>query len=306
MLSTRKDRESPVECQPSRDLTTLTKAVPLYVCSGLQGCGSTLVSWCFLQRSDMNGVLDGANDILPSLHPGPSVERLWYKSTISGFRLGEVVEHYRDMGWQTRPLLIVRDVRHIWASLLRKSYRHNGITAEDPPMRLRFRRFLDDWEAFRRQRWPMLRYEDFIASPEATLRSACAALELPWDAAMLHWPKLFRQIAHCAQGSPTFWRHHSADLATALAGYSQERAPGTIDEGDCDFLEREFSVFNEMNGYPPRLETIRAIQPAFAGSCPSFEQSRRFAWERKRNPWRRLLYWFGLSQERQHYRLSIK
>ena len=30
--------------------------------------------------------------------------------------------------------------------------------------------------------------EDIRAAPEATLRALCAALGIPWDAAMLHWP----------------------------------------------------------------------------------------------------------------------
>ena len=34
----------------------------LYLCGGLQSSGTTLVSWCFLQRADMNGALDADND----------------------------------------------------------------------------------------------------------------------------------------------------------------------------------------------------------------------------------------------------
>ena len=39
----------------------------LYLCGGLQSSGSTLVSWCFLQRPDMDGVLDADSDLLPVL-----------------------------------------------------------------------------------------------------------------------------------------------------------------------------------------------------------------------------------------------
>ena len=41
----------------------------LFLCAGLQCSGSTLVSWCFLQRRDMDGVLDGEYDLLPRIAP---------------------------------------------------------------------------------------------------------------------------------------------------------------------------------------------------------------------------------------------
>ena len=34
-----------------------TKDRILYLCAGLQSGGTTLISWCFLQRSDMDGIL---------------------------------------------------------------------------------------------------------------------------------------------------------------------------------------------------------------------------------------------------------
>ena len=167
----------------------------LYLCAGLQSSGSTLVSWCFLQRRDMNGVLDADNDLLPQIDPQIGCPGVWYKTTISCFRLSELVFHYHSQGWDVRPLLIVRDVRRVWDSLLKKPYASNGITAEDPPLRLRLYRFKQDWELFQRRGWPTLRYESLIVEPEKTLRAACGQLGLPWDATMLSWPKPQRDIA---------------------------------------------------------------------------------------------------------------
>ncbi len=161
----------------------------LYLCGGLQSSGSTLVSWCFLQRADMSGVLDAYNDVLPWFDPQGRTDLLWCKTTIGCFRLIEVIRHFQDCGWNVPPLLIVRDVRKVWASLVGKTYGLNGLTAEDPPLRLRFRRFLSDWELFRDEGWPILRYESLVADPKKTLRQACQDLALPWDDGMVRWPK---------------------------------------------------------------------------------------------------------------------
>ena len=118
----------------------------LYLCGGLQGSGSTLVSWCFLQRSDMDGVLDADNDLLPFLDPRLGNPYAWYKTNVGSFRLSELVRHYGDLGWDVYPLLVVRDLRDLWASLVGQSFTANGITAEDPPLRLRLRRFASSVE----------------------------------------------------------------------------------------------------------------------------------------------------------------
>src|SRR3954470_4652356 len=117
----------------------------LILCGGLQSSGSTLISYCFLQRGDTNGVLDADNDLLPALDPALARPFAWYKTTISSFRLSEIAQHYRDAGWDVRTLLVLRDLRAVWASLHNKSYGRNGITAEAPPLRLRIRRFIEDW-----------------------------------------------------------------------------------------------------------------------------------------------------------------
>ena len=161
----------------------------LFLCAGLQCSGSTLVSWCFLQRHDMDGVLDGEYDLLPRIAPELGRPLAWCKTTISSFRLSELTSYYEDEGWTVSPLLIVRDVRDTWASLLVKPYGVNGFTAEDPPLRLRFRRFKEDWELFRAKGWPILRYESLLEDHEKTLRDACRHLALSWDDSMLHWTK---------------------------------------------------------------------------------------------------------------------
>ena len=93
----------------------------LILCGGLQSGGTTLVSYCFLQRADTDGVLDADNDLLPTLDPNLARPFAWYKTTISSFRLSEIADHYRDAGWNVRTLLVLRDLRSVWASLRREA-----------------------------------------------------------------------------------------------------------------------------------------------------------------------------------------
>src|SRR3954463_1112125 len=98
----------------------------LILCGGLQSSGTTLVSYCFLQRSDTNGVLDADNDLLPAIDERLTRTFARDKSTTGCFRLREIAQHYRDAGWDVRPILVLRDLRAVWASLRKKPYGRNG------------------------------------------------------------------------------------------------------------------------------------------------------------------------------------
>ncbi|RTZ74771.1 MAG: hypothetical protein DSZ02_04625, partial [Gammaproteobacteria bacterium] len=95
---------------------------PVILATGLQSSGSTLLSWCFLQRPDMDGTLDGDCDLIPLPPEGVVTPYLWYKTTISSFDLEEQIRLLEDEGRQVRPLLVTRDVRAVWISLMRKPY----------------------------------------------------------------------------------------------------------------------------------------------------------------------------------------
>jgi hypothetical protein len=269
----------------------------LYLCGGMQSSGTTLVSWCFLQRADMDGVLDGANDLLPSLDPALGRPLAWYKTPLACFRLCELVDHYSDQGWEVHPLLVVRDLRKIWASLLTKSYGVNGITAEDPPLGMRVRRFIHDWEQFRSNDWPILRYESLVESPRKTLLEACTRLGLPWDEGMIAWPKRPAEIAEIGWGgNDTFWKTRAANLVETLAAHAQRSRTEKIPAMDLSWLESEFREFNAANGYPLHLE-MPATDWA-ASPPPSFTVTRRYRWETARKPLRRLLLWLGIPNAR--------
>ena len=267
----------------------------LFLCAGLQCSGSTLVSWCFLQRHDMDGVLDGEYDLLPRIAPDLGRPLTWCKTTISSFRLSELISHYEDEGWTVSPLLVIRDVRDTWASLLVKPYGLNGFTAEDPPLRLRFRRFKEDWELFRTKGWPILRYESLLEKHEKTLRETCRRLALPWDDSMVHWTKRASQIADASRGSESFRQTQGRNLAETLARYSAQKKKETfIGGGDLAWLEDEFQAFNAENGYPIHVAACAEANDHSSAPICNFQELRRYRWELQRKPIRWLLNSLGV------------
>jgi hypothetical protein len=243
----------------------------------------------------MDGVLDGEYDLLPRIAPNLGKPLAWCKTTISSFRLSELVKHYEDEGWTVSPLLIVRDVRDTWASLLVKPYGANGFTAEDPPLRLRFRRFKEDWELFRARGWPILRYESLWEDHEGTLREACQRLALPWDDSMVHWTKQAGQIADASRGSESFRRTQGRNLAETLARYSvQKRKETFIGGGDLAWLEDEFHAFNAENSYPLHVADCAAADDQSSAPICNFQELRRYRWELQRKPIRWLLSNLGV------------
>jgi hypothetical protein len=266
----------------------------LILCGGLQSSGTTLVSYCFLQRADTDGVLDADNDLLPALDARLARPLAWYKTTISCFRLGEIAGFYRDAGWDVRTLLVLRDLRVVWASLRTKPYGRNGITAEDPPLRLRVRRFVEDWRTAARDGTVLLRYEDFIKSPELALQRTCRLLGIPWDAAMIHWPKPPVRISDHDNGNQSFWKSRHGNLIETIGQYRERSSIGRVRTADLNWLESEFRDFNAENGYPLQLPPVSEASDAEQRDLtdsPSFQVTRRYEWETKRKPIR----WF-LSQ----------
>ncbi len=264
----------------------------LILCGGLQSSGTTLISYCFLQRADTDGVLDAPTDLLPSLNAVGSLPFAWYKAKISCFRFVEIADYYRDAGWKIRPLLIVRDLRQVWASLRQKAYGCNGITAEDPPLRLRLRRFIDDWRHFKGNHLATLRYEDFVSSPISALRATCTQLNLAWDDQMLSWPKAPSQFADRDNGNETFWVTCGSGLLATVTKFQQRARKPSLPTSDLEWLETEFRDYNEENGYPVHLGDACFTTDEVTAQ-PAFEVTRRYDWETRRKPIRWVLSRLG-------------
>ena len=234
----------------------------------------------------MNGVLDGDTDLIPQLPDALDAPFLWYKTTISSFTLQDQINCLADEGFKVLPLLMVRDVRVVWASLARKQYGRNGITAEDPPLRLRFRRFLNSWQAAVDQQLPIVKYETFVRQPEAELRECCEALSLPWDEGMLNWPKPATEIANMRHGNATFRNSDKRGLLAAIK-HPQGEFSGEIHEQDLEWLDEQFAEFNRSMGYPEHLGSVTRLPGRLV---PDWQQSRRCKWRLRQKPFR---YWLN-------------
>ena len=241
----------------------------LLLCVGPQSAGTSFISWCFLQRKDTDGVLDGFHDRLGIL-PEVSTPYLWYKTTISSFRLNEMIQFYEAEGFEITPLLVVRDIRIVWNSLSKKTYGLNGLTAEDPPLRTRLLRFKQDWEFVRSENWPILRWESFIENPEQTLKAICKNMNLEWDSAMISWPKSWDEITSPINGSPTFKKNLEKGLKGSLV--LTQASEISIGERDLSWLETTFSEYNNSLEYSSKLENVT---PDSKYAQPTFEKTRR-------------------------------
>jgi hypothetical protein len=245
----------------------------MILCAGLQSSGTTLISWCFLQRRDTNGVLDMAHDNIRVSFDAVREPIVWCKMTIGAFRWQDVSGLYGDLGWNPEPLLVVRDVRAVFASLMRKDYGFNGTTAEEPPLRMRFRRFLEDWRVFSANGWPILKYEDFLLNDRAVLEKTCAALQLVWDDSMIIWPKKLTDIAYVGPDpNQTFAKSIvKGSLGAAKLLYRTQIELDLLPRAELDWLEATFAAYNEVHGYPCHLFHRAASQqltpPQFEGTA---------------------------------------
>lgn len=223
----------------------------------------------------MDGVFDARNDILPDI-PDVSTPRAWCKITISSFRFSEMKAHYEDEGFEVHPLLVVRDVRAVFNSLMKKHYGSNGITAEEPPLRMRMRRFKEDWELFRRNNWPTIRYETLVVEPDATLRKAVAEMGLEWDEGMMSWPKQKEQIAAPRHGSPTFRQSLGDTFQETVKPSLADIRVGNVPPEDLEWIEREFEEFNRACGYLEHAPSVpTGTETGERRAVPKWENTRR-------------------------------
>lgn len=276
----------------------MNKQKILILCAGMQSSGTTLISWCFLQRPDTDGVLDMENSVIETAFDGITSPYIWVKMTIGSFRWFDVACIYKDLRYNVKPLLVIRDVRDIYASLVTKEYGNNGTTAEDPPIRMRFRRFKEDWERFAENGWPVVKYEDFILDAPGVLKEYIGKLELPWTDHMLVWHKNLEDLAFPGIGNETFHRTlgYEKRLDKILL---QNTKPDTsnIPVREIDWLEREFQEYNRINGYA--MEADRGLYSDQAVSLPDFNVTRRMKWN---NNWSRVERLIVKTEELKSYK----
>ena len=225
----------------------MTQRQPLILATGLQSGGTTVVSHAFLKHPELDGILDMASDRIETNLARVSAPVVWVKMTTIAFRWEEVAAVYEQQGYEVYPLLIVRNPFDAWASLKHKWYGLNGVTAEDPPLMLRFSRFLKDWLQFKQHGWPVMCFEDFVANPEAALNKACEALPIEFNAAMLEAKSNVDDIAYVSESNASF----AENLSQGVVGNVAKRI-ATLAEDEVNWLQSTFSQMNDEFGYSNR------------------------------------------------------
>ena len=243
---------------------------------GLQSGGSTIISYCFLQRSDLDGVLDWFHDRLPEIPDPQEHMKWWCKCTIASFRAVETIHYMTDAGWDIRPVMVVRDVRKAFDSLLTKSYGRNATTAEDPPLRTRFRRFLEDWQYFRDNDLPITKLENFYANPERELRLLCSCLDLSWQEEMISWPKPLETVWNGAAANRNFIASIKGGALESINPALADRTLCRIRRDDLIWLEEAFETFNQINNYPTKLDPMILHSLPDGWAAPSIEFASRY------------------------------
>lgn len=273
-----------------------------YVAFGLQSGGSTIISYCFLQRGDMTGVLDWFHDRLPEPPRESTQKQWWCKCTIASFSAVEVITYLEELGWDVTPLLIIRDVRYAMDSLATRTYGRNATTAEDPPLRIRLKRFLADWEYFCENNLPIIRFEDFTHEPEVELKKACDGMGLPWDKDMVRWPKSRDAVWGGGGGNQNFINSISAGLYATMK--DDQRLPQIkyLPRGELNWLNRVFRTYNQVNNYPLELDENIIANCVDGELVPDLANASRYPRMRRNQ----LIYRFVPLLARIRRRLAVK
>ncbi len=126
-----------------------------------------------------------------------------------------------DRGWMAacRNVFLIRSPSQVLASY---KARHDHVTLEDIGIRQQAELFDTVCDALGHAP-PVVDAADILAAPEAALRTLCAALGLPFNAAMLHWPAGSRP-------SDGVWAPAWYQSVEASTGFAQPRAEGALDK----------------------------------------------------------------------------
>jgi hypothetical protein len=253
----------------------MRKKRKIILCAGMQGGGTTFISWCFLQRSDTNGFLDMATDRIETVFDLVEEPYIWVKMTTSAFRWFEVAKFYESLGYSVQPCMVVRNPYSVYSSLTNKWYGIDGTTAEDPPIKIRFIRWLEDWKLFVANQWPIIRFESLADSPSETLQSACEQMGMSWDRNMESWPKTFEDIAYTGRPNDSF--RNSDQHSGLFRGFNKDIAiPKEISlfEDEVEWISKTCHGLNLKYDYTPVELHIKGKK----APVPSYGKTRRRKW----------------------------
>lgn len=165
-----------------------------------------------------------------------------------GFKLNtpRVGEFAKEAGPDAVYVHVVRDPRDVWASHVDARFDRTVEQVADAwvTYRAKFLRFAER----RPRRTHLLRYEDLVAEPEATMRALCADTGLPFDKAMLAFQD---SKASVVRGGHINSEALSRGFFDSSAGRWAERGVG---EADVRVLEGTCADGMRAHGYPRATE----------------------------------------------------
>lgn len=241
----------------------LRKVESIILLEGLQSGGSTLVSACFLQHPNANGILDlfhfsamhnffrcHRRQILKSGFTFKAPD-LVVKFTCGHYNVHEMLKSFTAYEERIVPVAIVRDPRSVVSSWLRRfgslENVYSGYTGKsgnfwDTPIKPwdRIARFCDDLKWYKDNGHPIITYEKLCINPEQTLMKACEQIGLPYSRDMITWPKPDHDMLNTGGGNI-----HGPKLDKDLA-----KCNCVFDEHMLERIQTDFDVLFEVGGYP--------------------------------------------------------
>lgn len=143
--------------------------------------------------------------------PAPGNSSVWYQKHIATHLLPDVS---RDWIWGLTNAFLIRDPAEMALSYEKK---RAEMTPADLGLDVQAELF-DELRARTGKAPPVILGRDVLRNPKAALTSLCAALEVPFDEAMLSWPAGRRD-------SDGVWADHWYDAVEASTGFGPEPPP---------------------------------------------------------------------------------
>ncbi len=243
----------------------------MILATGLQSGGTTVVSGAFLKHPDLDGILDMASDRIDTNLRLVNSPVTWVKMTTISFTWREVAEIYQMQGYDIHPLMIVRNPYDVWASLKTKWYGINSVTAEDPPLVLRFRRFLSDWNWFRKQNKTIICFEEFILNPVQTLETACKSLPIEYIESLVNDRVKLDDIAYVSESNQSFMESLGTGVSSKIATHKKR-----LSESEYNWITESYKDVIKHYGYENNHQVYKDSSELGDEIIPKPFDSRRY------------------------------
>ncbi|WP_286829132.1 MULTISPECIES: HAD family hydrolase [Kordiimonas] len=175
------------------------------------------------------------------LAPLPTGKRIFYQKHMCHHMLPSFGLDWTD---DFRNAFLVRDPRHILASYVKS---RPDVTLEDLGVerQLEIFRMIADREG---KAPPVIDTAEVQAAPKETLTRLCAALDIPFDAAMLSWPKGPRD----SDGVWASWWYAGVEQSTGFAPPNDAARTAEFNSLDDDLkriADAAMPIYEEMSRY---------------------------------------------------------